>query len=828
MIFGFYVNFKMYNRKGEREPMRVSYQWLNEYVNLEGVSPEELAEQLTRGGIEVDGVELRDHGVTKVVVGHVQSADPHPNADRLRVCTVDVGEEELLNIVCGAPNVATGQKVPVALPGARLPGGIKIKRSKLRGVPSQGMICSAQELGLPEKLLPKEQQDGILVLSPGVKVGEDAKKLLGLDDVVLELDLTPNRSDCLSMWGIAYEVGALLDREVRLPQTAEGRLEGKGKSVAIVLDAEEECPLYAAQVVEGIRLGPSPQWMQNRLLAAGVRPINNVVDITNYVMLEYGQPLHAFDYHQVDHGEIVVRQGTAGETVTTLDGVTRACDHGTLLITDGTKAIGIAGVMGGANSEVTEKTTTILIESAYFAPETVRRTTRRLGLRTEASTRFEKGVDPERILPALQRAVELMGELASGKVASAITVEQIGEIDDVTVELRHSRLTGVLGVQVDEQAVMDSFRRLRFPAEVKEGVYRVQVPSRRPDISIEVDLIEEVARLYGYDRIPTTLPWGQQSPGSLTPEQRLHRTIRHTLRDIGFYEVVNYSLTSPDALRSLEQVIHPKARPIRISMPISDERKLLRISLVPQLLETAEYNIHRREEGVSFFEMGRVYLTEEKKLTQQPEEPWMLAGLTTGAIDSKHWQGKAEVPDFFSLKGSLERLFQRLGLVGVRYEAIQPQGYHPGRTARLILEDQVIGLIGQIHPQTAQAYDLEDVFVFELDLVPVMEAVLGGTLEYHPLPKYPSTTRDLALVVDTDVPVDRLQDLIYATGGEWLRSVMLFDVFTGGRIGNGKKSVAYSLTYQAKDRTLTDEEVNEVHQTVVSKLEQELGAVLRQ
>lgn len=352
MIFGFYVNFKMYNRKGEREPMRVSYQWLNEYVNLEGVSPEELAEQLTRGGIEVDGVELRDHGVTKVVVGHVQSADPHPNADRLRVCTVDVGEEELLNIVCGAPNVATGQKVPVALPGARLPGGIKIKRSKLRGVPSQGMICSAQELGLPEKLLPKEQQDGILVLSPGVKVGEDAKKLLGLDDVVLELDLTPNRSDCLSMWGIAYEVGALLDREVRLPQTAEGRLEGKGKSVAIVLDAEEECPLYAAQVVEGIRLGPSPQWMQNRLLAAGVRPINNVVDITNYVMLEYGQPLHAFDYHQVDHGEIVVRQGTAGETVTTLDGVTRACDHGTLLITDGTKPIGIAGVMGGANSEV--------------------------------------------------------------------------------------------------------------------------------------------------------------------------------------------------------------------------------------------------------------------------------------------------------------------------------------------------------------------------------------------------------------------------------------------------------------------------------------------
>ncbi|MFD1395398.1 phenylalanine--tRNA ligase subunit beta [Kroppenstedtia eburnea] len=808
--------------------MRVSYQWLNEYVNLESVSPEELAEQLTRGGIEVDLVELRDRGVNKVVVGHVKSVEPHPDADRLRVCTVDAGQGELLNIVCGAPNVAAGQKVPVALPGARLPGGIKIKRSKLRGVPSEGMICSAQELGLPEKLLPKEQQDGILVLSQGTEVGEDAKKLLGLDDVVLELDLTPNRSDCLSMWGIAYEVGALLDREVRLPQPAERRLEGKGKSVAIVLDAEEDCPLYAAQVVDGIRLGPSPQWMQNRLLAAGVRPINNVVDITNYVMLEYGQPLHAFDYHQVENGEIVVRRATAGETVTTLDGVTRACDHETLLITDGTKPIGIAGVMGGENSEVTEETTTLLIESAYFAPESVRRTTRRLGLRSEASARFEKGVDPERILPALQRAVELMEELASGKVASAVTGEQMGEIDDVTVDLRHSRLIGVLGVQVDEQAVTDIFRRLRFPTEVKEGIYRVQVPSRRPDISIEVDLIEEVARLYGYDRIPTTLPWGQQSPGSLTPEQRLRRTIRHTLRDVGFHEVVNYSLTSPDALRSLEQVIHPKARPVRISMPMSDERKLLRTSLVPQLLETAEYNIHRREEGVSLFEMGRVYLTEEKKLTQQPEERWMLAGLTTGALTSKHWQGKAEVPDFFSLKGELELLFQRLGLTGIRYEAVQPEGYHPGRTARMKLEDRVIGLIGQIHPQTAEAHDLEDVFVFELDLLPVMEAVLGEMLQYRPLPKYPATTRDLALVVDADVPADRLQDLIHATGGEWLRSVTLFDVFTGGRIGNGKKSVAYSLSYQAEDRTLTDEEVNEVHQAVISTLEKELGATLRQ
>ena len=477
---------------------------------------------------------------------------------------------------------------------------------------------------------------------------------------------------------------------------------------------------------------------------------------------------------------------------------------------------------------MTEETTTLLIESAYFFPESVRRTARRLGLRSEASTRFEKGVDPERILPALHRAVELMEELASGEVASAITAKQIGDIEEVAVDLRHSRLVGVLGVQVDKQAVTDIFRRLRFPTEVKEGVYRVQVPSRRPDISIEVDLIEEVARLYGYDRIPTTLPWGQQSPGSLTPEQRLRRVIRHTLRDIGFYEAVNYSLTSPNVLRSLEQVIHPKARPVRISMPMSDERKVLRTSLVPQLLETAEYNIHRREEGVSLFEMGRVYLAEEKKLTQQPEERWMLAGLTTGTLTSKYWQREAEVPDFFSLKGDLEILFQRLGVAGIRYEAVQPEGYSPGRTARILMKNRVIGLIGQIHPQTAQTHDLEEVFIFELDLTPVAEAVLGETMQYRPLPKYPAITRDLALVVDEDIPANRLQELIHATGGKWLRSVTLFDVFTGGRIGKGKKSIAYSLTYQAKDRTLTDDEVNGVHQAVIAKLEKEVGASLRQ
>lgn len=808
--------------------MLVSYQWLNQYVDLTGVTPEQLAEELTRGGVEVDSIQPLDQGVKKVVTGHVRKVEPHPDADRLQVCTVDAGQGEPLQIVCGAPNVAEGQMVPVALPGARLPGGVKIKKSKLRGVSSSGMICSAKELGMPDKLLPKEQQEGILTLSEPSDTGEDVKPILGLDDVVLELDLTPNRSDCLSMWGVAYEVAALLDREIHLPETKEETPEGKEKEIEIVLDAEEDCPFYAAQVIEGIRLGPSPRWMQNRLLAAGVRPINNVVDITNYVMLEYGQPLHAFDYSQVDGGEIVVRRAGTGETVTTLDGVTRACNEETLLITDGTKPIGIAGVMGGENSEVKDGTTTLLLESAYFAPESIRRTARHLGLRSEASNRFEKGVDPERILPALQRAVELIRQYAGGKVVSRIKSERIGAIDDVTVELRHQRLTGLLGVQVEKESVIDIFRRLRFPTEVGDGVYRVQVPSRRPDISIEVDLIEEVARLYGYDRIPTTLPWGQQSPGALTPEQRLRRVIRHTLRDAGFHEVVNYSLTSPARLNELDSVLQEEARPIRISMPMSDERKVLRTTLLPQLMETAEYNVHRRETGVALFELGRVFISQEKKLSRQPDERWMVAGLVTGAVHLPHWQKGENTPDFFTLKGHLEMMFARIGMGALTFEAAQPAGYHPGRTAVIKQDGDTIGLIGQIHPKTAAAHDLGDTYGFELELAPIVEKALQQNLRYQTLPKYPDTTRDLALVVDEKIPVADLDRTIRSAGGELLRSVSLFDVFTGEQVGKGKKSVAFSLTYQAADHTLTDDEVNQLHQEVLNRLKAEHDALLRQ
>jgi phenylalanyl-tRNA synthetase beta chain len=805
--------------------MRVSFQWLREYVDLEGVTPHALAEALTRGGIEVDIIQSRNEGLSQVVVGLVKTVEPHPNADKLRVCQVNTGEEAPLTIVCGAANVATGQKVPVALHGGTLPGGVKIKKSKLRGVASHGMICSAKELGLPEKLLPKDQQDGILVLPEDATVGEPVENVLDLDDHILELDLTPNRSDCLSMVGVAYEVAAVLDRNVTLPEISDAP-EGEGVQVEITLDVEEDCGLYGAQVLDGIEIGPSPQWLQNRLLAAGIRPINNVVDVTNFVMLEWGQPLHAFDFDKLDSREIVVRRASAGETITTLDGVTRACDEETLLITDGSRPIAIAGVMGGEETEVGPGTTRILLESALFAPTSVRRTARKLGLRSEASHRFEKGVDPAGIRMALTRAVTLLMELAQARPVSPATVEQVADVEDVTVTLRHQRLNSLLGVTMDKETVQDIFRRLRFPVNVEAGVYQVEVPSRRPDLSIEVDLIEEVARLYGYDRIPKMLPWGQQSPGALTPNQRLRRKIRHILRHAGLMEVINYSLTSR---HRLEEIQHPGAdfRPIRLNMPMSDERKWLRTSLIPQLVETAEYNVHRGEADIALFEMSRVYLSEAKRLNTLPEERWMVSGLLMGAQIPSHWSQRGQHWDFFAVKGLIDGLIRSLGVDGLTYQPVEREGFHPGRTARIDWDGNAIGIIGQLHPQLAEKHDLAEPYVFEVAVNPLVEAAQRQVVRFTALPKFPATTRDLALVVDENVPAQAITDAIWKAGETLLERVQLFDLFKGEQIGKGKKSVAYALRYRSSDKTLTDEEVNAVHDAIVRRLEGRFGATLR-
>ncbi len=819
--------------------MKVSYQWLSEYVDLTGYSAEELAERLTRSGIEVDAVEDRNQGVSRVVAGFVVERRPHPDADKLSVCTVDAGQGEPLQIVCGAKNVAAGQKVPVALIGAVLPGGFKIKKAKLRGVESQGMICSAKELGLNDKLLPKSSQEGILVLPAEVEVGTDIAELLGLNDKVLDLDLTPNRSDCLSMIGTAYEVAAIVGREVRLPDapadaepadTAPAEARASEPPLQVKIDAREQCYRYTARRIDGVTVGASPLWLQNRLMAAGVRPINNIVDVTNYVMLEYGQPLHAFDAEKLSGRQIGVRLATDGEKIVTLDDAERKLEPHMLLITDAEKPIALAGVMGGANSEVVPETRRIVLESAGFAGSSVRRTSRQLGLRSEASLRFEKEVDPQAIVPALNRAASLMAQIAGGRVEEGIFESSSALPEPVSIEIGLDRVNRYLGTTLAADEVGSIFRRLHFPfEETRPGQFHVRVPTRRGDIVRDVDLIEEVARLHGYDRIPTTLMSGETTPGSLTKSQRVRRTLRSLLTDSGLHEVVSYSLGAP---RHAEEYPGPfaAARPIALSMPMSEDRSLLRTSLVPHLLDTAAYNRNRHSEGLAIFEIGSVFITAEETLRRLPEERQMLAILLSGNRRETNWAEPTAPYDFYDLKGIAEKIASFLGVGPIRFSPIEADGLHPGRTAEMHLdrgtERVPLGRIGQLHPLLQQRKELPDTYVLEVSLEPLDQAA-DFKLDYVPLPRYPAIVRDAAFVLDASVRAGDVMEKIRQASGPLLESVQVFDVYAGERLGAGRKSVALSLVYRDPERTLTDEEVGRLHGDIVREVEQTFGAELR-
>ncbi|RXT04743.1 phenylalanine--tRNA ligase subunit beta [Ammoniphilus sp. CFH 90114] len=807
--------------------MKVSYNWLKQYVDLEGITPEDLAERLTRSGIEVESVEARNKGVSKVVIGHVVERSKHPDADKLNVCQVDVGETVRLQIVCGAANVDAGQKVVVSVVGAELPGGLKIKKAKLRGVESQGMICSAKELGLNDKLLPKAQQEGIMVLPEETEVGQDAITYLGLDDYILELGLTPNRSDCLSMLGVAYEVGAILDRPVQLPDAVvEEAAESINGKVEVSIEAAEHCTHYATRLISNIKLGSSPLWMQSRLMAAGIRPISNIVDITNYVMLEMGQPLHAFDYDEVHQGRIVVRLAKDGEKLTTLDDIERTLDGEMLLITDELKPIGIAGVMGGANSEVSDKTTTILLESALFSGKSIRKTAKKLGLRSEASLRFEKEVDPEAVDRALDRAAQLMVELAGGTVAQGKAVDMTSEHKRAQVSLRLSRLNLLLGTTLEAEQVEAILGRLQFRYTRNGEVFEVEVPSRRQDITREVDLVEEVARLHGYDHIPTTLPIGPTTRGGLTDYQSFQRNLRNMLTGAGLYEVSTYSFTNEQIMYDFA-TLYKETKGIPLSMPMSEERSHLRVNLLPHMLETASYNRNRQNLDVAIFEMGRVFISEEERLTVLPEEKLGLAGLLTGNWTGDHWNSSAEKADFYLVKGVVELVLDNLGIQQVSYrQAENLKGMHPGRTAGLYVQDECVGYLGQVHPELQKKYDLDETFVFQIDLEKLYSYVATMN-QYKFLPKYPASTRDLSIVVEEGTSAAALQQVIEEQAGAILEKVELFDVYTGEKIGAGKKSMAFSLVYRSAETTLTDQEVNEAHDRVVQGLAKAYKAELR-
>ncbi|MEK3890449.1 phenylalanine--tRNA ligase subunit beta [Bacillus sp. FSL K6-3431] len=803
--------------------MLVSYKWLQEYVDLDGVTAKELAEKITRSGIEVDGVEQLSKGVKGVIVGHVLACEKHPEADKLNKCLVDIGAEVPVQIICGAPNVAKGQKVAVATVGAVLPGNFKIKKAKLRGEESNGMICSLQELGIESKLVAKEFADGIYVFPTDTEVGADALPLLNLDDEVLELDLTPNRADALSMLGMAYETAAILGKDVKLPEIDTAATAEKASDyISVKVDAPEDNPLYTAKVIKNVKIGPSPLWMQTRLMASGIRPHNNVVDITNYILLEYGQPLHAFDYDRFGSKEVVIRHAHEGETVITLDETERKLTKKQLVITNGTIPVALAGVMGGADSEVGSDTTTILLESAYFAGQSIRDTSRYHALRSEASSRYEKGVDPARVRPAAERAAQLIAELAGGEVLEGLVEANHLTLEPAVVSVSLEKINRVLGTEISEKEVGEIFHRLKFPVTVKDGIFTVTAPTRRGDITIEEDLIEEVARLFGYDNIPKTLPKGAATAGGLNTIQEKRRVTRGFLEGAGLYQAITYSLTSEEKATSF--AIEAREA-VKLAMPMSEERSSLRLSIVPQLLESLSYNLARQHNSAALYEIGSVFLNEGKNV--QPEEREHIAGAITGQWVENEWQGEKKTVDFFVAKGILEGLFIKLGVAdSIEWQAAQLDGMHPGRTAEILLGGEVIGFIGQVHPNVQKELDLKNTYVFEVKASPIFTFELPE-LQYVAIPRFPSISRDIALVVDKSITGGILEKVIHEAGGKLLKDVHMFDLYEGEHMESGKKSIAFSLTYLDPEKTLTDEEVVRAHEKVLAAVKEKAGAELR-
>lgn len=802
--------------------MFVSYKWLCEYVDVD-ISPEELAEKITRSGIEVEGVHFVGGEIKNVVVGEVLEKEPHPNAEKLSKCLVDIGEEKPVQIICGAKNVAKGQKVPVAKVGAVLPGNFKIKRAKLRGEESNGMICSLQELGIEGKLVPKPFSDGIFVFPSDAEVGKDAIEQLFFNDHILELSLTPNRADCLSMIGVAYEVAAILNKKVHMPDAAYVPAEEKASDyITINVEAKEDNPLYVAKVIKNVKIAPSPLWMQMRLIKAGIRPHNNVVDITNYCLLEYGQPLHAFDYDRLGSKEILVRRAYDGETIVTLDDQERKLTNDHLVITNGTVPIALAGVMGGADSEVREDTTTVLLESAYFKGSTVRKASKDLGLRSEASARFEKGVDPVRVKEAAERAAQLIAKYASGTVLKGSVEFHDLQVEPKVISVSAEKINRVLGTNIQVDEIKAIFERLQFETVEKNGVFTVTVPTRRGDIAIEEDLIEEVARLYGYDHIPSTLPEGKSTLGKLTDYQGKRRKVRRFLEGAGLCQAITYSLTSEEkaALFALE-----KSQLTRLALPMSEERSVLRLSLIPHLLECVQYNKARQMDDVHLYEIGSVFVSENNG--GKPVEKERLSAVLTGHFVYHPWQGERKKVDFYVVKGILDGLFNLLGLSKkIEYKRGNAEGLHPGRTADIYLNGTFIGFVGELNPQVEKEYDLDETYVFELKLAELFQFEAEPVV-YEAIPRFPSITRDIAFVVDQKVQAEELQKTIVAAGGRLLKEISLFDVYEGGHLEKGKKSVAFSLRYYDPERTLTDHDVAAVHEKVIKSVEEKFSAVLR-
>lgn len=806
--------------------MLVSYKWLNKYLDLSAVTPKELADKMSVTGIEVEGITVPEEGLKKIVVGEVKECVPHPDSDHLSICQVDIGEEELSQIVCGAPNVKAGIKVIVALPNSRIAGNVKIKKGKMRGQVSNGMICALQEIGYPDSVVPKEYAEGIYYLPQEAVNGEPVFSYLDMDDSIIELSITPNRADALSMRGVAYEVGAIYRQT---PHFAEEELVEAARpakdKIKVTVEDPEAVPSYQIRIIEGVKIQSSPQWLQNILMNEGIRPINNVVDITNYILLLFGQPLHAFDYDRLGSQEIVVRQAKATEKIVTLDGETRELTPENLVITNGEQPVALAGVMGGLDSEITETTTTIALEAALFDPISIRRTAKQFNLRSESSARFEKGINQATVAEACDVAAAMIVSLAGGEVLQGAVAGSTYQVEDVTVTITLSRINHYLGTDLTVKEVNEIFEALGFGCQSEGETFTVTVPPRRWDIKIEADIIEEVARIYGYDRLPSTLPSGETVAGSLTQEQATTRKIRTLLEDSGLHEAISYALTTEEKSR---QFTIKDSLVTRLDWPMSEDRSVLRMNLISGLLDDVNYNVARKNSDVAFYEVGRVFYQENDPLTHLPQEVKHVALALTGTWQDKSWQTQAEVVDFYTIKGLLENLFEQLGIATeISYQATDSlKDMHPGRTAEIYLGETVIGFVGQVHPNTAKEYDVPETYVAEFDLSSVIEAAQKG-MTFHAVTKFPSVSRDIAMLVAETVTNQEIVTVIQSAAGKFLTDIQLFDVYQGKNIEEGHKSMAYSLTFENPEATMTDEEINRSMTKIEKALSETVGANIR-
>ena len=794
--------------------MNISRNWLKEFVDIEATD-REYDEIMTIAGQKVETTTRMDAEIKNVVVGKVLSMARHENSDHMWVCMVDVGAEQPVQIVTGAQNVHEGDLVPVAQHNSWLPGGVHITKGKLRGVESCGMLCSFKELGLTQNDVPDAYEDGIWILNnEDCTVGEDINHVMGTDDSIVEFEITNNRPDCYSLLGLARETAAAFNVPMRHHDpVVKGGAEGVlPELLDVEVPAEDLCLRYTARMVRNVKIAPSPKWMRQRLRSAGIRPINNIVDITNYVMVEYGQPMHAFDYRYVKGGKIIVRRAGEDKTLTTLDGSVRQLQPDMLVIADETKPVGLAGIMGGENSEIVDDTADVVFESANFLGASIRKTALALGMRTDASAKFEKDIDPMLTVPAVNRACELVEMLGAGEVLDGV-IDVLNYVpEQVTLPLEAEKINALLGTEIPEDDMVEYLRREEVP--VVDGM--VQVPSWRPDLRCMADLAEEVARYYGYNKIDTTLMRGATTMGGYSETQKLENAAGAVARAMGYSEIITYSFVSPSTFDSIRIPADSTLRKtVKLINPLGEDRSIMRTVILPSMLDILARNFALKNKGVKLYELGKIYLPVEGQTL--PDEPKRLIFGTYG-----------EHEDFFSMKGEIVALLEQLNAKPATFVAEKHNpSYHPGRCANILIDGKVMGVLGQIHPLIAENYGIgADVYVAELDFT-ALEGALEPERVFHSLPKFPTVTRDLALVCDESITVGALEDCIAEAGGKLLRKIDLFDIYRGPGIAPGKKSVAFSLELRADDRTLTDEDSVNTVNAVLEALKVRFGVTLR-